>query len=84
MTSKPTCTFCGRPSWKSHGGMGGGILPDHENNCIQFKGHDCRIAHAGYVSGLREGIRMASLDASDTLLKKIDLWLESYEDSFPT
>jgi hypothetical protein len=27
---------------------------------------------------------MASLDASDTLLKKIDLWLESYEDSFPT
>jgi hypothetical protein len=53
----PACDLCGRPAWKSHGGMGGGIMPDHETHCLRRGGRDCRIAQAGREAGVEQGRR---------------------------
>lgn len=44
------CPKCARPAWKSHGGMGGGIMPDSETNCVRRDGRDCRTAAAGVAA----------------------------------
>lgn len=54
-----TCSKCGRPAWKPTGGMGGGLMPDDETNCLHGDGRSCRIARAGYVAGLLAGVELA-------------------------
>jgi uncharacterized membrane protein len=48
------CDKCGRPAWKKHGGMGGGIMPDYEDNCLRRDDRLCRVAAHGYRAGWRD------------------------------
>lgn len=57
------CPECHRPVWLSLGGMGGGLLADHETHCITRGDRWCRIAAAAYrrgcAAGMEEAVKVA-------------------------